>query len=272
LPAPAAPPFRFARLALPCGREYELSVEGENADTYHTAVGAGDLTDAERNALQNFHIVVGPVSDRPAFLSTFGASAWAEAKTDGAMMFPSVVIDDYVRAKSIGRIDVMKIDIEGSEKAALVGARGTIERDHPDIVIECNALTCGNHDHSYRELLGTLAGHGYRIYRIVGAQLAPWRPQAVQETIVADYLATTKQPEEIEARGGLPIRDLSDEQVLESLTAQDAGSAFHKQYSFMIVDRLPQRLREDKTVHRLTDQWKLLSDDYVLSVLRRGSA
>ncbi len=325
LPAPATKRFRFVRLALPSGREYELSVENENADTYHAAASTGELADgtwrflhswirpgdvffdlganigvfavpagvkgaqvhafellhanadhlaraAERNALQEFHIVVGPVSDRATFLSTFGASAWAETKADGTTTFPSVVIDDYVREKSIGRVDVMKIDIEGSEKSALAGARGTIERDHPDIVIECNALTCGNHGYSYRELLGMLTAHGYRIYRIGDPQLAPWRPDSVQEMILADYFATVKPPDETETRGELPIRDLTDAQMLDSLIAQNAHSAFHKQYALLILDRLPPRLREDEAVRKLTAQWKPLSDEQVLAVLRRGSA
>ena len=73
----------------------------------------------------------------------------------------------------------------------------------------------------------------YRVYRIADRQLAPWRPGAV---------------------------------------AQDGCSAHHKQYSLLIADRLASSLRADATVQRLIAQWRLLADERVLSVLKRGSA
>ncbi len=44
------------------------------------------------------------------------------------------LLDDVVGRR---RIDVLKIDVEGSEAEVLDGARVTIERDRPCLIVEC---------------------------------------------------------------------------------------------------------------------------------------
>lgn len=48
---------------------------------------------------------------------------------------PIISIDDFVCSQNIGRIDFIKMDIEGSELAALEGAKETISRDRPKLAI-----------------------------------------------------------------------------------------------------------------------------------------
>lgn len=48
-----------------------------------------------------------------------------------------VSIDDYVRTSGMGRVDFIKMDIEGMERYALEGARLTIGRYHPKLAISC---------------------------------------------------------------------------------------------------------------------------------------
>jgi FkbM family methyltransferase len=45
-------------------------------------------------------------------------------------------------AKTIGRVDFIKIDAEGAEEAILAGMRQTLLRDKPMLVLEYNALRC----------------------------------------------------------------------------------------------------------------------------------
>jgi FkbM family methyltransferase len=47
----------------------------------------------------------------------------------------STTIDKFVAEKQINRVDLIKIDVEGSEPQLLKGACATIERDRPDILV-----------------------------------------------------------------------------------------------------------------------------------------
>lgn len=51
---------------------------------------------------------------------------------------PLVVADEYLARKAVDHVDMVKIDIEGYEKGALLGMAKTLERDRPVIIIELN--------------------------------------------------------------------------------------------------------------------------------------
>lgn len=51
----------------------------------------------------------------------------------------TITLDELVWARKIAKVDLVKIDIEGSEVAAVEGMEKIIERDRPTIVLEFNA-------------------------------------------------------------------------------------------------------------------------------------
>lgn len=53
----------------------------------------------------------------------------------GTMVIPVIALDDYVEEHGIGRIDVLKLDIEGHEESALRGARRMLEQGRIGAVI-----------------------------------------------------------------------------------------------------------------------------------------
>lgn len=55
--------------------------------------------------------------------------------THGAVAVPATTIDTMLRDFSIERMDLIKLDVEGSERQALQGARETIERFHPKLQV-----------------------------------------------------------------------------------------------------------------------------------------
>ncbi len=129
-----------------------------------------------RNRLSNMSLVLAALWDSPGAVGFAGYSAWGTVYGDTCTYVATLTLDDYVRSRQLARVDVMKIDIEGSEKQALRGAAQLLERDHPDIVIECNVLACGNNGYSYQELLALLAQRGYRFYRLhAGPMCWRWR-------------------------------------------------------------------------------------------------
>ena len=229
----------------------------------------------QRNSLSNVSIVVGAVSDTSGLLGIGGVSAWGTIVPGALVSIPSVVIDTYVAQRAIGAVSVMKVDVEGSEKAALLGAVALIERDHPDILIECNALTCGNNSYSYRDLLRFLTEHGYTLYRLHQDRLCPWSADMVQEIIYTDYFATTKPAAEITAKSGWSISALVTQDVIANIEEQDRHGSLHQQFILAIEPTLPASVRCDQRVAPLLKRWANAADardQHVLSILETGSA
>ena len=92
--------------------------------------------------------------DDPATRSAFGPGPVIGS-------FPVVVFDAW--AKDLERLDVVKIDIEGSEVSALIGMRETLARLRPRLVIvEDNEETLARAGRSSQDLRDELARTGYQ--------------------------------------------------------------------------------------------------------------
>lgn len=79
----------------------------------------------------------------------------------------TIALDDFVIANQIKHVDVLKLDIEGSELKALHGAKKTIAKFRPAIMlgVNSNALKASGTDHD--EIQKTLSELGYKAYRII---------------------------------------------------------------------------------------------------------
>jgi len=222
------------------------------------------------NGVKHVSIVRAAISDSAGTVGTAGSSAWALVgdKTPGTI--PKITIDYYVSTNQIKHVDVLKIDIEGSELAALKGMQRLLERDKPDIIIESNALTCGYHNYSYRELLSFLSESGYRIFRIQSGWLTPWMERDVQEVICADYYSTIKTNEEIARDLNWPIRSPSLFELFQSIRRDSRHTDIHKLYAATIAPELPALARW--CFFLIFKRWSRLCDDNMKRMLRIGSA
>ena len=89
-----------------------------------------------------------------AFDETYPAGSHVDAQGPSVR---SVRLDTWARARGIERLDLLKLDVEGSEPAALDGARETIRRFRPVAIVECNPVALRRFGHkSYRDLARTL--------------------------------------------------------------------------------------------------------------------
>ena len=95
----------------------------------------------------------------------------------GSIMVPSVTIDRLTR--DLSRLDLVKIDAEGSEMAILAGMNETIERFNPKILLEFNAAR-------YADPQGFLSEIAKRYRRLSAldfeADAQPVNPSTVLET------------------------------------------------------------------------------------------
>lgn len=76
------------------------------------------------------------------------------------------VLDDVLAKIELPRLDLMKIDIEGSELSALKGGVQTLEKYTPTILIEIARETCNTAGYEMMDIVLFLRKHGYQIYKI----------------------------------------------------------------------------------------------------------
>ena len=82
-------------------------------------------------------------------------------------------LDEALESASVGRVDVIKMDIEGAELAALRGAAGTLERDHPTILLELSDRALNLQNATSADVLALLEGSGYETYMFDGTSGFP---------------------------------------------------------------------------------------------------
>ncbi|MET0271927.1 MAG: FkbM family methyltransferase [Phenylobacterium sp.] len=129
---------------------------------------------AELNGLSN--IIARPeglFSDSSSSLKlvgydSFATSELAEAGAEGG--FRTVTIDDYLAAAKVETLDLIALDIEGGELAALQGAETFLARpagEAPNIVFEVHRhYVDWSNGLENTEIARLLAGHGYSVFAL----------------------------------------------------------------------------------------------------------
>ena len=103
-------------------------------------------------------------------------------------------IDSYCRQNRIDRIDLMKIDIEGGEYNALLGAKGLLEsRSIGCIFIELLDWAADRYGHSTSEIEQLLRDAGYHLYEYTSRKLIPVKAGATQSGD-ANVIALAREP------------------------------------------------------------------------------
>jgi FkbM family methyltransferase len=70
----------------------------------------------------------------------------------------TVSVDDFVGREGLGRVDLIKVDIDGGEREAIVGMTETLRRFRPPVVIETHTFL----GVPTAEVVGLLEDRGYR--------------------------------------------------------------------------------------------------------------
>jgi len=154
----------------------------------------------------------------------------------------AVAVDDVLAERGVGRVDLVKIDVEGSEPQALEGMSELLSRpDAPPIVIESNGHTLGHYGATTHELRAALARHGYACHLIDGSitnRLVPVSAAEVQPECVADYLAFKHEPESL-APWFVAAPFGRAELVERVLTTCRHQEADHRRYAVGILSEAP---------------------------------
>lgn len=124
----------FAHKVGPQGKVFSFEFVPANLDIWHRNV---DLNPSLKPTIR---LVEAPVSDKSGhelFIegSGPGTRIVPTSSAVGAPSVRTVAIDDVVERENIPRVDFVKMDIEGSELAALRGAETTLRRFRPTLAV-----------------------------------------------------------------------------------------------------------------------------------------
>jgi len=128
------------------------------------------------NRLDNIRLTRAALADQPGTLPLYfndalrltqGASLRDWEYTTDRVEVPVVRLDDHLRSQGIESIDLLKVDVEGSEPEVLLGAEETIARCTPEIICELIQEDC------YPKLRAFIRRHDYRAYRLAADGLHP---------------------------------------------------------------------------------------------------
>jgi transcription antitermination factor NusA-like protein len=86
-------------------------------------------------------------------------------------------IDDVVGELGLKRVDVVKIDVEGAEYNVLRGARATLTRFHPKIVLEVSPQELANMNTKVEDLVSLIREMGYNASKQVDQFDWEWTAQ-----------------------------------------------------------------------------------------------
>jgi FkbM family methyltransferase len=79
---------------------------------------------------------------------------------------PLITLDAFCRDRGLHRLDMIKLDIEGGELAALEGAREVLATMRPALIIELGEQTCRAAGYAMRDVYDFISGCGYSLSRI----------------------------------------------------------------------------------------------------------
>jgi FkbM family methyltransferase len=97
----------------------------------------------------------------------------SEARSTASADAVTVTLDSYMDESPIKRLDVIKIDVEGGELSVLFGAKETLEKYKPVLIIEINNEMCISAGYSMDTLYDYIVSLGYHAFLIERNSLRP---------------------------------------------------------------------------------------------------
>ncbi len=88
------------------------------------------------------------------------------AQLADAVDVPTLTLDEFVAERRLERIDLIKVDIQGAEPLFLEGARGSLERHAPDLLMEISPEDLAGLGWDGRRLVEAVEQVGYEGYAL----------------------------------------------------------------------------------------------------------
>jgi FkbM family methyltransferase len=178
---------------------------------------------ARANGFDDIVVVQAAVSDDSGTVRFREEGAWGQITDEWA---PSVVevraqpVSNVLRDHGAARIDLVKLDVEGSEIAATRGMRDLLTGpDAPTVVYESNAHTLRMFGATPEGLIREFGQYGYTSYLIGAGDLVPVGQESFQPETCVDYVAVKG---ELVPPPGWTVRSPRTEHELARLVALES--------------------------------------------------
>lgn len=99
----------------------------------------------------------------------------------GCETVSTITLDQFAKENNIGQVDVIKMDIEGSELAAFQGAHDILSKSHPVLLVEFHAIVARQANWELVELYNLLMRYGYNAYELHRSGLVPFERSRLSE-------------------------------------------------------------------------------------------
>jgi FkbM family methyltransferase len=101
-------------------------------------------------------------------------------------------LDNWLADKGIGRVDFIKLDVEGAELSVLKGARECLSRRHPVLLVEVAQIRTSAWGYDAKEIGRFLENMGYECFEILDeGKLAPASQADQREMNIVAFPAGT---------------------------------------------------------------------------------
>ncbi len=120
---------------------------------------------------------------------TSGNSGVGWLSVNGDTGVETATLDAFVEQRGIGRVDFIKIDIEGAEILCLRGARKLIQRDQPAMLVEVNPACLSRFGASAQQLGDELLRLGYSLHVPTWRGTVPFDPATLGPQEYVNVLA-----------------------------------------------------------------------------------
>jgi FkbM family methyltransferase len=112
--------------------------------------------------------------------NTIGGFAYSDDDAPYSLEVEVATLDEIAAAQKLDRLDLLKIDVEGSETAVLQGAEESLRRFRPVIVVEGQDASLQQQGSSVTELLQVLRANDYEV-KVFG-------PSGTAEPVLDEHL------------------------------------------------------------------------------------
>jgi FkbM family methyltransferase len=167
------------------------NVVSVDASQLHVDAVQASISRNGLSSLRVLHYAIGESDGEVGFIEKglWGMVAQT-SEGSGQCRVPSRRVSTLVHELGLPRLDMVKMDVEGSELAALKSMGDFLVRpDAPVIIYESNGMTFELFGYSIADIRQFLEEHGYRTFRVEGSRFVYCAPKQLQPEAWLDVIA-----------------------------------------------------------------------------------